>query len=437
MANGMENETLGHYQQYVLRAAAGRKLGLDMGISRRRGTARVSLLAALSIAGTGSAFAQGTRNPNLPQITLSATAQHDSNVVARSPLQAAQQGLVQADQSVRLNANLNLERKIGIFDASLIGNVGYNFYARNTQLNRENIAVQGAVLANLSRCQVSLTTDFRRGQSDLTQVAVFSGIGIPDIRNVETRIRYGAEAGCGGDIGFRPALSVARETGTNSALLRSFSNFKRTDYTASLRYAQPVFGELSLLGTISELENPNRPAIGGRTDGYRSQEIGLRFQREIGANLTGVVQVNFVDLTPRRNVRAFKGVTYSANLRATFADRLQIAAMLARETAPALQSDAAYSVSNTFSLDATYALSDRLSIGAGGSLDSVRFPGAGVLGGIPLNNNKRRSARANVTFRANDRLQFSIDARYTTRDADGTFYDSDNSGVGISVSLAL
>jgi len=76
-------------------------------------------------------------------------------------------------------------------------------------------------------------------------------------------------------------------------------------------------------------------------------------------------------------------------------------------------------------------------VGLGGTLDSTRFPGAGVLGGIPLNNNKRRAARASIGYRASDRLQFSVDARYVKRDADGTIYDSDSTGIGVSVSLAL
>lgn len=410
---------------------------MGMVTSRRARRAFIAAGASTIALCPGGAHAQSSFDPNRPKITLSAQARYDSNVSGTTAAQAASLGVSRSDEHVNLNAALNLDRRMGIFDASLVGYVGYNIYARNTRLSREKIGLNGALLANLSRCQINLTSSLDRGQSDLGDIVIVTGAASANVQNVETKVRYGAEVGCGGAIGLRPGFGIVRSTGTNSASIRKFSNFNRMDYTASLRYAQPVFGELWLIGTLSDADNPNRPRVGSAVDGYKSTVIGVRFERKLGASLKGSVQVNYDRLTPRRNVTPFSGITYEANLTATFGDRLQLAAVVSRDTSPALQSDAVYSVIEIYGLDATFAATDRLSFGLGGSYRKSRYPGAGALGGVPLNNNKRKSLTANVTYRASDRLRFAIDGIYTTRDADGTLFDSDNTGVGISASLAL
>ena len=405
---------------------------------RRSHAVRAALVATVAFPYADAAFAQAASATNPTPIALTARGSYDSNVAGSSAAQAATRGLTQADERLRLNADLNLAKHVGIFDASLIGLVGYNFYAHNTRLNREQIALDAAVLAALARCQVNLTGGWHRQQSELNEISIVAGTGSDTVRNVENTVQYGAEAGCGGKIGLRPAFGVQRSTGTNSATPRRFSDFSRIGYTASLNYAQPAFGKLSLLGSLEDAKYPERPRIAGREDGYLSRSIGVRFERGIGANLVGAVQVDYTNVRPRRlGVQSFSGLTYSADLTATFADRLQLHALASRDTKPSLQSDGAYAVTTTYGLDATFAASRSLSFGVGGVYKKRRYPGAGVLPGTALTDDDRKTVNGNVTLRAGDRLRFELEGLYVTRDSAGTLYDSENTGVALSASFSL
>jgi hypothetical protein len=407
---------------------------------RRRHAVGACLATAAISSFIGVARAQSVNSQ--PPISLSAEVRYDSNVSRISPAQAEARGLVAADQRFVPSVNLNISRRVGVFDLALNGSAGYVFYRRNTRLNRERIGLDGTLGASFSRCRVNVKSGIHRNQSDLADIAfiIDDATEREIVRNIENRLNYGFEANCGGQIGLRPTIGVQRETATNSAVRRSFNNFDRTDFLVGVSYVRPAFGELALIGQYEIANYPNRPRLpNGDADGFVSKSMSLKFNRSIGANLQGSVSVGYTNLDPRRaGVAGFAGLIGSANLSATLADRLKLVLIFTRDTLPSLQADAAYRVGNSVALNSTLAISQRLTLKSGVSYRTRSLVGSGTQpGATPLTSDQRLEATASVGFRFNDRLGLSLDGLYDKRKSALALYNSDNVGVGFNVNLAI
>ncbi len=390
--------------------------------------------AAACLAGglAGPVSAQQQAKP--VTITAGIDVRHDDNVARASAARAALRGVRQGDQSVSPNVSVVVLKPLGRHQVSLDGTLAYDFYRRNSFLNRERIGVTGSGLLQVSRCAITVSPAFSRRQSDLGEIAIPRGGGRDSVRNVQTTQVYGGTVECGGDIGLRPIAGIERTIQDNSTDFRQFSDNRRTNYVAGLGYARPTFGKLQILLGIDDVTYPNRPPIGDEEDGFTARQGGVRFQREIGANLQATAQVNYMTLRPRRaDAPDFKGVTYDLSLLATLADRLQIEAALSRSAQPALQSDASYRVERQWAVSGTYALSSLLSLNADATFVKRRYAGERPTFGPLLGDDRRDTYAAGATYEFSPRLQFAANVRYQTREAGDPFYSFNSLSEVVSV----
>jgi hypothetical protein len=397
-----------------------------------------TLFAATILAGgSWSAHAQTVARPEFV-VKFSSVARYDSNLARVSAGQVSARGLVREDFSVRPAVDIRIVRPIGSIVATLDGGVAYNIYRRNTVLNREQLQFAGNVVVPVSLCRVQLDGSFSRRQSDLGEINLLNAVGAQSVRNVETTQLYGARGQCGLATGISLGLGVERKIADNDNVLRAFSDNRTTTYSGNVGYARPTFGNLSIQASMDEVRYPHRIVIPGSSDRYSAKNVGVRFERQIGQALRGVVAVGYVDVDPKvAGVARFKGVTWSADLTVSLGDRFQATIGTSRSVKPSLQSEAVYSVQRQYTLDATYYLSDRLSLGAGAQLSSRRFGGATAVNGPLLTDDRRDSFRGGITYKASERIQFSIDGNYDRRDANGTLYDYSSAGAAFRVSFTL
>jgi hypothetical protein len=80
-------------------------------------------------------------------ITLSADVEHHDNAARASAAQAALRGLERSDTIFRPAIGITLQKTAGLATFDLDANLGYDFYARNTQLNREHLSLAGTISA--------------------------------------------------------------------------------------------------------------------------------------------------------------------------------------------------------------------------------------------------------------------------------------------------
>jgi hypothetical protein len=403
---------------------------------RLRNYGRLFLTTILA-GGAWSADAQSTAKPEFV-VKFSSVARYDSNLARVAAGQESARGLVREDYSVRPSIDLRIVRPIGGIVATLDGGVAYNFYRRNTILNREQMQFAGNVVVPVSLCRVQLDGSYSRRQSDLGEVNLLNVVGSQAVRNVETTQLYGARGQCGRATGISLGMGLERKIADNSNSLRAFSDNRATTYNGSIGYARPTFGSLSIQASMDEVRYPNRLVIPGSSDRYSAQNVGVRFERQIGQALRGVVAVGYANVDPKAaGVARFKGVTWSADLTVSLGDRFQATIGTSRAVKPTLQSEAVYNVQRQYTLDATYFLSDRLSLGAGAQLSSRRFAGATAVNGPLLTDDRRNSYRAGITYRPSQRIQFSLDGNYDRRDGNGTLYDYSSAGAAFRVSFTL
>lgn len=378
---------------------------------------------------TVPAIAQSADAPRM-EITVGAGIRHDSNVARSSDGVANTRGLSRSDQRFTPEIAIDLYRPFARNTVELVASAGYDFFRRNTQLNRERIGIDGALGLRTGPCDTDLTIGLTRRQSDLGQIA-FNAVDDRNIRNAETIQTYGAAIACGDAIGLRPIASISRQLGNNSNDLRQFSNFRSVQYGGGLEYTRPTFGSLRLRATRNEVAYPNRPSLTGAGDGFTFDRVGVEFTRDLGAVLTADASVYYSTLSAEQpGAEEFDGVTYAGALTAT-TTRWVLSAGFAREVAPTLQVDALYRVERNVNLGATYALTSAVSLTGTATYSARRYVNSGTSFGPLLTNDRRQIYGLAATFARSPRLRFILDGGYETRNANGSFYDYDNVFVGL------
>lgn len=381
-----------------------------------------------------TALAAQARSGRPVVITAGASLWHDSNVARGGLQRAATRGLSRSDERFNPNVAVSINKPFGRNLATLEGSLGYEFYRRNTVLNRERIAVTGAFQGNLSACTFTVSPTFSRRQSDLGEVVILDVPGTQAVKNTETVQSYTGRAQCGRSNGLRPFGAIERGIQDNSNVLRSRQDNRRMRYSGGVGYARPTLGELTLLAAQEEVTYPRRVLASGGRDRYKLFEAGGRFERQIGGSLRGSAQLTYATVdVDRPGAEEFSGLNYIVGLTATFADRLQIEAGLGRSVQPALQSDATYRIQNQSNVRATFVASERLSASAGAAFSSRKYEGEGSALGPPITSDRRSTYSGSLVYRLSDRMRFSGDVRYENRRAPGSFYDFSNLSEGISV----
>lgn len=390
--------------------------------------------AALCLSGgAGAASAQNTKPLT---ITAGAELRHDNNVARASEARAAARGVARDDIIISPSLDIDLVKPLGRHQVAVNGTVSYDFYRRNSFLNRDRIGITASAIVRPGGCSVTVEPGFSRRQSDLGEIAIPVAGGQDSVRNVQTTQTYAGSVECGNKVGFRPVAAVERTIANNSNSARRFSDNRRTSYSAGVGYARPTFGKLQLLLAQENVDYPNRPLPGGSQDGYQTRSAGVRFEREIGANLRLIGQANYLSLRPERaGVPGFKGITYDVGAVLTLADRLKLAANLSRAAQPALQADAAYRIQRVWDVSADFAVSSLLSLSANASFGERSYAGEQPTFGPLLGDDRRNSYSVGVNYAFSDRLTLSADIRYENRDSLSAFYDYDSLSETISIKL--
>lgn len=404
----------------------------------RRTAIGMATSAGALLLGWPAAAQQGRLPERSIVLTTSANVAAESNVARLNEERAALSNLEQSD--VRFSPTIDLDVTLPFSRNYLLlsGQVGYDFYARNDQLNRERLLLDTTVGLNFSNCELVLTGGYIRRRSDLGDLILLDASGIPQdvIRNTEELKRLGADASCGAAIGLRPSVGVEKSWADNSTVFRQFSDYNSTTIRAGLGYRQPFVGDISLFASRSKTNYDNRPLLfGAGNDATEVISYGASFERDIGARLTGNASVAYTKVNPDNPLaRDFGGITWSVGLTARF-DRLQLVGSLGRSVENSNLVASSYYINKNYSLDATYSLTDRVSLGAGAQRRERQYEGTNVLLGPPLVNEELTSFSGRVVFRQSRRLSFVLDATHEERRSDQGFFDYDNDRIGLSARL--
>lgn len=321
----------------------------------------LGLTAGISLVPGAALAQQGTPERRL-DFNVAMVLEYDSNVIGVSDA-LLQPGDSEDDIRATPTASIDLLLPVGRQSVFLNGSVGYDFYAENKRLEAERVGLTGGVVISAGNsCSVTLTGDYGSSQSDPGDL-----LERDDLRNTQETIGYGGNVDCGSAIGLQGSAGYRRIEVDNSSAIRQFSNFSSDTFDASIGYARPALGEISIFGTWSEGVYPNRVTLPGLPqEEIESYTAGLRYSRNIGSRLRGEVSVGFTDVSSNQpGVPDFSGASYSASLSFTPNDQASATLLVARAVDQSNLLNVSFSITDTYSADAQYALSQRIRLRTG------------------------------------------------------------------------
>lgn len=388
----------------------------------------VALLSWSQVAGAQS----GTPERNV-DIQLTNRVLYDSNLLRRPAGFNGSDDRERDDFRITPGVSFDILLPVSRQSVFLAGEIGYDFYARNTQLNRERMSLAGGANLAAGGCTSQITADYSRQQSDLADLFIVGGL-----KNTEERRGVGARLTCGGAFGITPGLGFRHETAKNSDPDRQRSNYTTNSYDADIGYSRPTFGRLAVFGRYSDSSYPNREFMGVE-DGVEVYSTGVSFQREIGSRLRGSISGGYTWVKPKLpGAGEFNGVSYSADTTYMPTDRLRTTIGFSREAQLSNLLDISYSITDNYRFDGEYAFGPRLRLTFGTSYSERDFEQSPLFPSSVLQTgDKSYLTYVGLSRQWNDRLSSNLDLSQERRDSDNPLIDYKSTRVGLTLSLAL
>lgn len=371
------------------------------------------------------------------QIDIRATTllEYNDNVVLNDPRisQGGSRGDALAAPSI--DVNIVLPRATG--SVYLVGTVGYRFYKRYTNLNREAISLTGGADQRLGPCVVHGEVSYQRQLSDLSSIAVQDTTNA--FNNTEQARNYTADVGCGAEYGLRPAVSFTHTELRNSLAQRRYADADTNSVSGQLGLTSPSLGTVALFGRMSDSKYIHRvvPIVGGQ-DGIKSYAAGVQLERSVANRLNFRGSVNYTKVDPKlASTRSFSGIGFDLSA-AYSADLYNVQITGSRTAQPSAILFVGYEIVTTLSGSVTRKLSERIQLTVQANrtwrelASSPLFPGAPIAG-----NDVSTSIYGNATFKPNRRLSFTLGAGYDRRTTTAQLFQYRAKRINLSTSLSL
>jgi hypothetical protein len=390
------------------------------------------VLVAIAIAGATSTC--------LPAYAQSAGGLHggfglrvssESNVARAGTIIAAARGLEQSDTITSPSAKLDFSFPVAGQEAYLRGNVGYDFYQKNTQLNRERVGLDGGLTTRVGPCQGAVTFAYVRRIHELDDLTITN----PKI--VQEAGTIGASQTCGLSGGLGASFGVSRTENRNRGGIQQLDN-QVSSLNGSLVYRRSSLGEARIFTNFSKTEYSNLSGF-FRTPGYESKSVGLSYNRKFGNRISGSIQVSQNQVTPLGQTSVtngnYSGLNYSGSLLYRATSRLDLNLSADRGIRPTLQSGGLFALSTQASVGATYKIGSKFTYSFSAREYQVSQRGILPLGQNILTNSRSVTESTGLTFQQNKRVSWTVDATHIDRSAGDPLFDYSDTRVGISANV--
>jgi hypothetical protein len=372
-----------------------------------------------------------------PQVTTT----YDTNVAGTNAAGAAARGISPEDVYVTPSVAIDALAPVARETVFLTGSVGYDFYDRNTVLNRERINLAGGVAAQLARCQPRLRGSYSISQSRLAELLPAPGQTSSSPQNAETSASVGIDLACPRPQGFSPNLSVTHAVFENSSKIYKPTDNSSNSVQGGISYARPGFGAIQAFGSYTSVAYDNPflvpfgPFLLELNNDYKLYSGGVRYDRPVGGRLNGTISVSYTSLDPQLSLtRGFNGVTYTGELAYRVSSRFHLHALVTRAMLPTNQVGAAYMIEDTRQLDASYNIGARLKLSVGG-FDQPQSYRGGIASEAPqlLTNGRVDRVFGSLNMALNRRLNVSLDVADEHRDSNVALYSYTSQRVSLTL----
>ena len=355
--------------------------------------------------------------------------EYQTNVAGGSAAVAALRGLKQGDIVFTPTLSVDGFKPFGRESAFLTGSVGYNFYDRNTILNRENLDLTGGVNGQLGICRATVTAGYVRRQNELEDTTLLL------VKDVYDQTSVGMEGACGRGFGFSPIFSVSQTWSNNSLAQLQTSNYTTLGGSGGISYQAPTLGDVSLFGQYQTTDFTDRLVIFNQTpiqDGFDTYGGGVKYVRLLGARIQGTVSLSYTSVKPFvGSAGGFDGVTYGADITFRAGSRLDFHGSFNRDVQPSNIPDTTYYIETKSLVEGTYHLGSRLDANLGVSQQDRAFKGSLFPTNLDLQDDTLKTIYGTLTYKLR-KFYVALSLRNEQRSADVAGLSYANNRVGLT-----
>ncbi len=177
------------------------------------------------------------------------------------------------------------------------GLLGHDFYARNTNLDRDRYSIGGGFnLRAGSRCTGAVAANYSSREALLSETSEL----VPNSRET---LSYGGEATCQAATGLGFGGTVRRIEVSNTNSVRTPYDVDTTVFAPQISYSRPQLGTFSISGSYNESRYPNRTIIATdgatRNDGVNILSGRFGYNRQVGTRLTVTAGLSYLQAKPQ------------------------------------------------------------------------------------------------------------------------------------------
>lgn len=239
----------------------------------------VLVAAAASLGVSGASFSQDGGQG----LTLSATAEgeYSDNYLRLSDAKMTERpSLVPEEYSLRTNAQLGWNQRIGRQQLSFNADVGYRFNKNNKYLDTESVATDAALNWKLgSKCNGAITATYSRSQGDFETVDDL-------LHNVINQKNAAADINCRFATRLGVVVNADIADGNNSTVQRSINDLKQHQVGAGLRLTMRGGDHVSLMARKMWRRYDNRVVAFNLVDKNEQLNFGVEVQKSFGPRIT-------------------------------------------------------------------------------------------------------------------------------------------------------
>jgi hypothetical protein len=362
---------------------------------------------------------------------------YDSNIARLGKGAVNRRGLSATDWTVTPTVSGRLVQPLGQQYLFVDGSAGYDFHRRNPQLDRERFQVTAGGGAVVGPCRPMAFVNYAASQSDLADL---------DLASASNRLQsVGTALGmqCGRAVGPGAMVIAQRTDAKNSATTLTIQDRTQETLSASLLYGAPNLADVALIWTYANTEFPNRVNPGRPVgDGFWTQSIGGRVQRDFGSRLTVGVTGSRVlvkrEFSPTGDPLKFNSTTWQADAAYRFGRRILIELDLLREVRPSGRPGKLLDIVEGAEGRIRYRLNPRTSVTIGHAYQQVRSNGdtLGFARDV-VTNAYTNGTYGSVEFRTPGRLGFTLDVRHEDRNTNLPIFNYISTRVGLTTAVSF
>ena len=419
--------------------------------------------AAQRVSGDNRPFGNGGVTSFAPvqgrgyNLNASVTTLYDSNILRGSDGFASSTGQSRGDFRITPRVSGAVGVTVGRQQLFFGGEVGRDFYLRNTQYNRNRYGVGGGANFRAGRsCEASVSGEY------LSQRALLSE-SLVSINDVQTTRNYNGIFSCSPPLGLGFGGSVRHSDTRYDTFSRSIFDARSTAYNGYLSYGLPALGVFQLGGGYTRVDYPKRSVFTDGTGlvsqidgldifngrlGYR-RGIGARMSIELGVGYNRVkpdprtifspVHIGPFNFLIPNDRSSYGGISFDGDVSYHPSSRLSGDLRFSRAATSSPTVGALYVIDTLIGVDVGYKIGPSLTAGIGGTFNDRDYRNSFT---SPTEGQARLGDRiyrgyGRVTYSPRPLYSIDLEVAHEQRDSRPAFYSTGGTTAQLTLRVKL